>query len=114
MSKDLISFKCDIDLPKDLWESFDKYGMRIKKIQEGWKNGPVVLNEGTEYECTAIYVTWSRIDGNPIFQIEDDDFEKLKYGVFTTINGYELKSKKIQVIGNVHCIKYLENGKISL
>lgn len=96
-----VYFKCKCDNLIGLWkESGDEfwYGF-LRKIQKTWpKNKTIVFNKDTENECEVEYVTWSRIDANPIFKIIKGEWNNVKDGVFGNINDHLFKSEKIEYI----------------
>jgi hypothetical protein len=96
-----VYFKCKCDNLIGLWKESDDefwYGF-LRKIQKTWpKNKTIVFNKGTENECEVEYVTWSRIDANPIFKIIKGEWNNVKDGVFGNINDHLFKSEKIEYI----------------
>jgi len=85
----------------DMWKQSDDefwYGF-LRKIQKTWpKDKTIVFNKGTENECEVEYVTWSRIDANPIFKIVKGERKNVEDGVCGKINDILFESKDIVFI----------------
>lgn len=96
-----VYFKCKHSNLIGLWKESDYvfwYGF-LRKIQKTWpKDKTIVFNKGTENECEVEYVTWSRIDANPIFKIVKGERKNVEDGVCGKINDILFESKDIVYI----------------
>ena len=98
--KEPVYFKCKligIQCPKDrFWCDF------LREIQKKWPtDNPIVLNKGTDNECEALYICWSRIDAYPIFKLVKGEIENIESGVSWCIDNNEFKSKDIIFINTI-------------
>ena len=101
MDRYTVYFKCKCNNLFGLWkESGDEFWYEfLRKIQKTWpKDKTIVFNQGTENECEVEYITWSRIDANPIFKIVKGEWNNVKNGVIGYINDHQFKSENIVYI----------------